>query len=373
MGRLRVIPRFKRRAAAESNGAEHGSQSAAATEATPHGTGPGPLAPSAPDAQTSAGAAAAAAAPKPPAGAGARPSPGTAPAAAGASAAAPQATSKPLPAAEQPGEGHKRERPPGFRTRGRMRRRLQYLRTARELSYRDLGGLTFDLYRFGGRREELMAAKLERLMQIDTELRALERALERRLPFTTLREAGVIACPRCAEVHSEEDRFCPHCGMPVAADAERPLATAPSPPPMPAHAPHSAAGSSRSAAPAAPENPAVPAQAPQAPSAPQPAAGRQPTPAQRPSPGTQPTPSLQPATAPSPSAESAAPPAERRPGDMPSQSTGAGETTERLSAEETRILRSAAGAQQPPGEQTRIWPAQPRSAEQSDSESDLRG
>ena len=373
MGRLRVIPRFRRQAAAESNGAEHGSESAAATEATPRGTGPGPLTPSAPDAQASAGAAASAAAPKPPAGGGARPSSDTGPAAAGGYAAAPQVTSKPPAAAEQQGEEQKRERPPGFRTRGRMRRRLQYLRTARELSYRDLGGLTFDLYRFGGRREELMAAKLERLMQIDTELRALERALERRLPFTTLREAGVIACPRCAEVHSEEDRFCPHCGMPVAADAERPLATAPSPPPVPAHAPQSAAGSSQPAAPAAPETPAVPARAPQAPSAPQPATGQQPTPAQRPSSGLQPTPSPQPATGHPPSGESAAPPVERHPGGIPSEGTGVGETTERLSAEETRILRSAAGAQQPPGEQTRIWPAQPRSAEQSDSESDLRG
>src|SRR3954452_24486128 len=38
---------------------------------------------------------------------------------------------------------------PSFRDRGKLRRRLRYLRRVRELGFRDLGGLVFDLDRFG--------------------------------------------------------------------------------------------------------------------------------------------------------------------------------------------------------------------------------
>jgi hypothetical protein len=106
-----------------------------------------------------------------------------------------------------------------------MRRRLRYLRTVRELSYRDLGGLTFDLHRFGGRKDELLAAKFTRLGQLDAELRALERALGEREPVAVLREAGVVSCPRCAAIHSSEDNFCPHCGVSPSGDAEQPAAS----------------------------------------------------------------------------------------------------------------------------------------------------
>jgi hypothetical protein len=139
-----------------------------------------------------------------------------------------------------------------------MRRRLRYLRTVRELSYRDLGGLMFDLHRFGGRRDELLVAKLTRLSELDRELRAIERALEERQPVTVLREAGVLACLRCAAIHSSDDNFCPHCGLSVSPDAERPLTTAPEAPP----APSSASGSPvpppvRPAAPLTTAQPAV--------------------------------------------------------------------------------------------------------------------
>jgi len=125
-----------------------------------------------------------------------------------------------------PQQQPEQERKPGFRARGRMRRRLRYLRKARELAYRDLGGLTYTLYRFGGRREELMSAKLERLATIDRELRALEKALKDERPYTVLREAGVVACPRCAEIHSSEYRFCPFCGLERSPAAKLPLTTA---------------------------------------------------------------------------------------------------------------------------------------------------
>jgi hypothetical protein len=122
---------------------------------------------------------------------------------------------------------------PGFRERGGMRRRLRFLRKARELAYRDLGGLVFEMHRLGQRRDDLIGAKLTTLGHIDVELRAIESALGERQRVTVLREAGVAACPRCAAIHSSEDRFCPACGMPMGRHAERPIAATPPAPPTP--------------------------------------------------------------------------------------------------------------------------------------------
>ena len=55
--------------------------------------------------------------------------------------------------------------------------------------------------------------------------------------MTVLREAGITACPRCAAIHSSEDRFCPNCGLalgrhadlPIAGDLPQPAAPAPAP------------------------------------------------------------------------------------------------------------------------------------------------
>lgn len=119
------------------------------------------------------------------------------------------------------------EHAPGFGERGRMRRRARFLRKARELAYRDLGGLVFDLHRFGGRNDQVLNAKLATLRQIDTELRELEKALAERRGVAVLREVGIAACPRCAAIHGRDDRFCPGCGLAFDAHADRPLATAP--------------------------------------------------------------------------------------------------------------------------------------------------
>jgi hypothetical protein len=142
------------------------------------------------------------------------------------------ATSPPeAPADVQPPAGMElpppQPRPPGFRERGRMRRRVRFLRKARELAYRDLGGLVFEMQRRGQRNDELVAAKLGVLANFDTELRALESALEERHPVTVLREAGIGACPRCAAIHGSEDRFCAMCGMPMGRPAESPIAATP--------------------------------------------------------------------------------------------------------------------------------------------------
>jgi hypothetical protein len=201
---------------------------------------------------------------------------------------------------------------PGFGERGRMRRRLRFLRKARELAYRDLGGLVFEMQRLGERHDELVAAKLATLAAIDTEVRALEQALGDRRSVTVLREAGIAACPRCAAIHGSEDHFCPSCGLAMGAHADRPIAVAPAASPV-------AMGRPAAAGPAgAPPTSAVPSGVP--PASP---AGRPPT-----QPPAQPVaarpaaawPSASPAPAspsPTPSPASPAAPAATRPAPPP--------------------------------------------------------
>jgi hypothetical protein len=117
-----------------------------------------------------------------------------------------------LPQGEAPGEGVV-EAPASFRSRGAMRRRLRYLRRARELGFRDLGGLVFDLRRFERERPELVDAKIYALHEVDEELRALERELGDRREVTELREPGIASCPRCGALHGSDARFCSSCGL----------------------------------------------------------------------------------------------------------------------------------------------------------------
>jgi hypothetical protein len=140
------------------------------------------------------------------------------------------------PAADAPVDSASPPSPPGFGARGRVRRRARFLRKARELAYRDLGGLVYNLHRFGQRNDSLVLAKLATLTRIDAELRGLEAALSERQSVTVLREAGITACPRCAAIHSGEDRFCPNCGLPLSRRSDLPIAgvaaavAAPAPP-----------------------------------------------------------------------------------------------------------------------------------------------
>jgi hypothetical protein len=113
-----------------------------------------------------------------------------------------------VPAGEEPAPSRV-----SFRQRGRLRRRLRYLRRVRELGFRDLGGLVFDQHRFSSINEELVRGKLAALASIDTELRALELALNDRRPITELREPGISVCPRCGGLHGSEARYCPSCGV----------------------------------------------------------------------------------------------------------------------------------------------------------------
>jgi len=163
----------------------------------------------------------------------------------------------------------------GFRSRGRARRRLRFLRKARELAYRDLGGLVFSLHRFGQRNDALVLAKLDVLGKIDGEVRFLEGVLADRRPVTVLREPGITACPRCAAIHSSEDRFCPSCGISMGRNADLPMAVGPGSQPAPATSaaePAPGAEPGRVMPEPAPQTPAEPQAAPAPPDGP-PAAG----------------------------------------------------------------------------------------------------
>ena len=108
------------------------------------------------------------------------------------------------------------EAPPSWLTRGRLRRRLRYLRSARELGLRDLGGLVFDLHRFERERPDLVKAKLDALAELDAERRRLETVLDDRREVDVLREPGLASCAACGSLLASDARFCSNCGKPTA-------------------------------------------------------------------------------------------------------------------------------------------------------------
>jgi hypothetical protein len=135
-------------------------------------------------------------------------------------------------------------RRPGFRVRGRIRRRLRYLRKLRELQVRDLGGLVFDLRRFERKRDDLVAQKIDRIRACDDELHALELALDERRDLRDVREPGIGGtCPRCFAVFGSADRFCATCGAALGGAVQGPAQVPPAPAPPPATPPPPAGGS----------------------------------------------------------------------------------------------------------------------------------
>lgn len=103
--------------------------------------------------------------------------------------------------------------PPSWRARGQLRRRLRFVRRARELALRDLGGLVLDMHRFGRERRDLVAAKVAALTALDQERRTLEHALADRRDVDLLRVPGIADCPRCGVLHPTEAHFCASCGL----------------------------------------------------------------------------------------------------------------------------------------------------------------
>ncbi|MCW2951554.1 MAG: hypothetical protein JWQ48_724, partial [Conexibacter sp.] len=131
-----------------------------------------------------------------------------------------------------------KDRRAGFRERGKMRRRLRYLRKVRELQVRDLGGLAFDLRRFERKRDDLVAQKIDQIRASDDELRALEQVLDERRELRDVREPGIGGtCPRCFALFGSADRFCSHCGAALGGAVQGPAQVPGRPAPAPAPQP----------------------------------------------------------------------------------------------------------------------------------------
>lgn len=112
--------------------------------------------------------------------------------------------------------------------RGRLRRRAAFLRAARELLLRDLGGFVYELHRTAHDVEHeahrrLRETKLARLSRVDAELHELEQRLDDVRRQVLVREPGVGGqCPRCGELFGSDARYCAHCGLPLTESADQP-------------------------------------------------------------------------------------------------------------------------------------------------------
>src|SRR5436305_2052238 len=86
----------------------------------------------------------------------------------------------------------------GLFERVRLRRRVRFLRKQRELQMRDLGGLIFDMYRFGSKRQDPVREKLRAMSEADRALREFEAPPGGRRGSPGVREPGrARSCPRC--------------------------------------------------------------------------------------------------------------------------------------------------------------------------------
>jgi hypothetical protein len=129
--------------------------------------------------------------------------------------AAQPAPARDLPAGVDPGD---LAAAPASARRGKLRRRLRYLRHVRELLLRDLGGFTYEIHRTAADtpqepQRRLAAAKAERISALDAEVLALESRLGEPHAEPVLREPGIGGtCRECGELHASDAHFCSRCG-----------------------------------------------------------------------------------------------------------------------------------------------------------------
>ncbi len=179
--------------------------------------------------------------------------------------AAQPAPARDLPAGVDPAELS--GAPAASARRGKLRRRLRYLRHVRLLLLRDLGGFTYEIHRSAGgtpqeSHRKLAAAKAERISAIDVEVSTLEARLGEPHAGTVLREPGIGGtCRECGEIHASDAHYCSRCGEPLddraRARRDAAIAAAAKPAPAPAdEAPPASvlwAGATKQPAPAEPE------------------------------------------------------------------------------------------------------------------------
>ena len=110
-------------------------------------------------------------------------------------------------------------------SRGRLRRRLRYLRAVRELLLRDLGGFVFEIHRTAGgapqeAHRKLVESKTGRIAALDAEVLGLEGRLAEPHAGAVLHEPGIGGlCPECGELHASDAHYCARCGAPLNAKA----------------------------------------------------------------------------------------------------------------------------------------------------------
>jgi hypothetical protein len=118
-----------------------------------------------------------------------------------------------------------RDVPADSATRGKLRRRIGYLRQVRELLLRDLGGFYAEAHRSEqgpDAHRRLLDAKARRLTTLDAEVRELEARLSEPHAETVLREPGIGGtCPECGELYGSGARFCSRCAAPLTGRAAR--------------------------------------------------------------------------------------------------------------------------------------------------------
>jgi hypothetical protein len=135
----------------------------------------------------------------------------------------PPAPVRDLPAGIDPSE--LAAAPAASASRGKLRRRLRYLRAVRDLLLRDLGGFMYEIHRSaGGTPQEpvrkLAESKARRIEALDAEVRGLEAHLAEPHSGAVLREPGIGGlCPECGELHASDAQYCSRCGAPLTGKA----------------------------------------------------------------------------------------------------------------------------------------------------------
>jgi hypothetical protein len=104
------------------------------------------------------------------------------------------------------------------RDRGQLRRRIRQLRRRRDALLLELGGLVMEMHRQGRGDQQLVRSRAEEVSRVDTEARALARALDGGDRLDDLVAAGILgACGSCGTLLSTDARYCSQCGTAVAA------------------------------------------------------------------------------------------------------------------------------------------------------------
>jgi hypothetical protein len=129
----------------------------------------------------------------------------------------PESEGKSKPEDDRKSKPDSNGRATSFLERVPLRRRLRFLRRARELAIRDLGGFVYEAHHQGQPRPALLSEKLAALDALDGECQKLGQALDEREEVRVLREPGISACVHCSTIYGSEARFCPGCGVPTRA------------------------------------------------------------------------------------------------------------------------------------------------------------